>query len=374
MIEKFREIVENRHQYAQDWKKRTGKKVVGYLCTYVPEEIIYAAGLLPVRVMGSHESSSISDTHIAWVYCPHSRDVLAEGLKGRYNYLDGLVKSYGCNHMRQALWSWQEHVKTTTFFHHLYVPYYIEHPSSKALVVEEMRKFKFALETFTKKTISDKDLDRAIDIYNKNRRLLRQIYELGKGDNPPLTGVELMEIMLAGMYMDKEEHNQMLEQLLEEIKGRDVGNGSKVRIMILGTVCDDMEIVRLIDSLGGNVVADDLCTGSRYFWEEIKQEEDRFAAITDRYLHKPLCPIRDLEANVRITRIQQMIDDYKIQGLIVAQQRFCEPLEYDLSYMLPIIHEKGIHTLLLELDVTNPVGQFRTRIEAFIETLQPSLI
>ena len=373
MIERFREVVENRHQYAQEWKEKTGKKVVGYFCTYVPEEIIYAADMLPVRIMGGHEPSTLSDDHIAWVYCPLSRDILAEGLRGRYKYLDGLVNPYGCIHMRQAFWSWQEHIPLS-FLHHMFVPYQIQHRAAEACVLEEVRKFKTALEKWRGKSISEKELDRAIGIYNKNRRLLQQIYDLRKDANPPLLGSEAMEIVLAGMYMDKEEHNQLLEQLLKELPGRSIDGEAKVRLMLIGTVFDDIEILRLFESLGGSAVVDDLCNGRRYFLQEVVPEGDRVSALTDRYVNKLTCPVRDFDDEARLARLKQLIKDYNIQGIVFVQQRFCDPIEYDIGYLRPRLQEMGINTLWLELDVINPAGQFRTRIEAFLETYQTALI
>ena len=373
VIDKFREVVENRHQYAREWKKKTGKKVIGYFCTYVPEEIMYAAGILPVRVMGGHESATIADDHIAWVYCSFCHDVLAQGLKGKYNYLDGIVNSYGCNHMRQTFWSWREHVPVS-FSDHLYIPYYIRHRASKVLIHEELKKFKQHLEEWLGKTISSEDLDRAIRIYNTNRWLLMQIYELRKSENPPISGVEAMQVVLAGIFMDKVEHNQLLEQLLQELKRRKIDTENKVRLMLVGTENDDTEVVGLIESLGGIVVIDDHCTGSRYFWGEVTPEKDRLSALTNRLIDKPLCPVRDLETEYRSDRIVELAKEYNVQGVILLQQKFCDPLAYDMMYVPPALEKVGIHTLTLELDIINPIAQLRTRIEAFLEMFQLALI
>lgn len=373
VIDKFRDIVENRHGYAREWKKKTGKKVIGYFCTYAPEEIMYAAGILPVRVMGGHESATIADDHIAWVYCCLSHDVLAQGLKGKYNYLDGIVNTYGCNHMRQTFWSWREHIPVS-FSDNLYIPYYIRHRASKALIREELKKFKQHLEEWLDKTISSEDLDRAIRIYNTNRWLLMQIYELRKGDNPPLTGVEAMLVVLASMYMDKAEHNQLMEQLLRELKGRKIDTEGKVRLMLIGTSNDDVGVVELIESSGGIVVIDDHCTGSRYFWNEVVPERDRLSAIASRYIDKPLCPVRDLETEHRVGHVVELAKEYNIRGAILLQQKFCDPLAYDMMYVPPALEKEGIRTLTLELDIINPVAQLRTRIEAFLEMFQLALI
>ena len=109
MIEKFRDWYENRHDYAKSYKDRTGRKIVGFFCTYSPEEIYYAFDVLPVRILGSHEVQDVSEPHIFGMFCPFCRDVLAQGLKGRYDYLDGITIGQSCIHLRQAYTSWDIH-------------------------------------------------------------------------------------------------------------------------------------------------------------------------------------------------------------------------------------------------------------------------
>ena len=106
-IEKFQEIYENRHDYANIWKaKHPGGKTLGCFCTYVPEEIPYAAGVLPVRVLGSHEIEDYTAPHLFGMFCPFCRDVLAQGLQGRYGYLDGICDANCCMHLLQSFEAW----------------------------------------------------------------------------------------------------------------------------------------------------------------------------------------------------------------------------------------------------------------------------
>src|SRR4030067_535671 len=122
-VEQFREIRENRHEYAKEWKKRTGGKVFGYFCTYVPEEVVYAAGILPVRIIGAHEPQDVTERHIYGMFCPFCRDCLAQGLEGRYDYLDGIMIAQSCLHIRQAYASWTLHIPVD-------YQYYLPMPSS----------------------------------------------------------------------------------------------------------------------------------------------------------------------------------------------------------------------------------------------------
>src|SRR3989304_4640522 len=110
MFDKFYDWYKNRHDYARNWLGQTGHEVVGCFCSYVPEEIIYAAGLLPVRMLGSHEPQDVTEPHIFGMFCPFCRDVLAQGLKGRYNYLDGVAAAHTCMHINQAFESWSMHL------------------------------------------------------------------------------------------------------------------------------------------------------------------------------------------------------------------------------------------------------------------------
>ncbi|MFQ5826865.1 MAG: 2-hydroxyacyl-CoA dehydratase [Dehalococcoidia bacterium] len=373
-MEKFQEVIQNRHQYARDWKARTGGKVVGYLCTYVPEEVMYAAGILPVRVLGSHEVQDLTEPHIFGMYCPYCRDCLAQGLQGRYEYLDGITYAHCCVHIRQTFESWRRHVPTP-FSHYLYAPPHVQRPSARIAFAAELGEFKRALEEWLGKPITDEALDEAIEIYNTNRRLLGQVYEMRKANPPPLSGAETMEMVKADIFMDRREHNQLLEQLLEELPARDSGADPGVRLMVVGSEDDDTDFLCFIESQGATVVIDDHCIGTRYFMAEVAQEPDRLQAIANRYLNKPACPIKDLaEDRLRTPHILKLAQDYDVQAAILIQQKFCDPHQYDMPIVRQMLQENGIPSLILETDVTIPVGQFHTRIEAFLETLEADIV
>ncbi|MBF8264732.1 MAG: Benzoyl-CoA reductase [Dehalococcoidia bacterium] len=367
-MQRFREIIEKRHDYAREWKARTGGKALGYFCTYVPEEIIYAAGVLPLRVLGSHEPQDVTERYMGSMYCPFARDVLAQGLKGKYDYLDGVAIATPCVHMRVAYSSWENHVPTP-YKYYLNMPGKVQSPEAKPYLAAELALFKKSLEEWIGKPIGNEALDKAIEVYNTNRRLMRQIYDLRRQSKPSLTGAEAMEIVLSGMLMDKEEHNRLLADVLKKLPIEGTRDG--IRLMLIGSENDDVEMVRLTESLGGMVVIDELCTGSRYFWNEVVPEQDRLLAIAARYIDRPACPIKDYESRRRWTHITQLAKDYQVQGVILMQQKFCDPHEFDIPPLMAMLKEKlNIPSLFLESDVTIPAGQFRTRIEAFLETFQ----
>ncbi|MFC1533872.1 2-hydroxyacyl-CoA dehydratase subunit D [Thermodesulfobacteriota bacterium] len=372
ILDKFHDIVNHPHQFAQDWKSRTEGKVLGYLCTNIPEELIYAAGALPVRLLGTNEPESVTKPHIFQAaFCSFSRDCFAQALQGRYDYIDGITYGMCCMHARQIFQGWERHMPIS-YSYELHVPANLLNRHAKRYLIGELEEFKRSLDEWSEKSTSLEDIDKAIDIYNTNRRLMLSVYELMKADDPPVTASEVAEMALAGMVIDKETHNRLLEDALKELSQRK-GSGSKgTRLMLLGSVNNDIELIRLIDSLDARVVIDDYCTGNRYYQNEVLPEEDRLAALAGRMISKPPCPLKDLPERRRPQHFSRLIDDYKVQGVIYTIQRMCDSHGLDYPVIEPYMEEKGIPILKLELDYSVPVGQFRTRIEAFLEMIQSS--
>lgn len=369
ILDKFHDIVKSPHQFATEWKTKTGGKVLGYLCTNLPEELIYASGALPVRLLGANEPETETKPYIfAGAFCSFARDCFAQALLGRYSYVDGISYGVCCPHARQVFESWQRHIPKT-FDYELNLPTYYLNPHAKEYIVGELEEFKSSLEQWTGKQISIKDLDRAIDIYNTNRRLMLSIYNLMKADNPSVTEAEVAEIALAGMLIDKETHNNLLQEAIKELQERKKGSKSGPRLMLIGSVNNNIEFLKFIDSLGGQVVIDDYCTGSRYYQIEVVPEENRLGAFAGRIIGKPPCPLKDLPVRRRPSHLAKLAEDYKVKGAIYTIQRLCDAHGTDYPIIESALKEKGVPTLKFEMDTSIPFEQYRTRIEAFIEML-----
>ena len=368
MMEQFKEWYEKRHDYAREWKKKTGGKVIGYFCTYIPEEILYAAGVLPVRILGSHEPQDVTEPHIFGMYCPFCRDCLAQGLKGKYDYLDGIMIAQSCLHIRQTYTSWKIHIPVD-FSYYLPMPNNVQSKRSIPYLKGELEVFKKAVEDWTGKTITDDDLKQGIEIMNTSRALTSKLYDLRKEPNPLLTGLEAMYTVVASQMVDKNDYNEILQELLEKLPQRQVENSSKVRLMILGSEDDDTEFVEMVESLDAIFVVDDHCTGSRYFWNEVSSNGNPLEAIAARYVERIPCPTKDWPERTRIKHLKKLAQDWNVQGAVVIQQKFCDPHELDIPAIIKSLKQEGIPAQFLEFDVTVPIGQFKTRVEAFVEML-----
>ncbi|OGF58782.1 MAG: benzoyl-CoA reductase, bzd-type, subunit N [Candidatus Fischerbacteria bacterium RBG_13_37_8] len=368
MIDIFKDWYEHRHDYAKEWKKRTKGEVVGYFCTYAPEEIMYAAGILPVRILGSHEPQDVTEPHIFGMFCPFCRDCLAQGLKGRFDYLGGIMLSQSCLHLRQSYTSWQINIPVP-FSYYLPMPHGVQSKRAYKYLRNELETFKKAVEKWLGKEIKDEDIDRAIEIYNKNRQLLHKLYALRKSSKVPLSGMEAMYVTITSQMVDKAEHNEMLEKYINTLTDRDVTN-DRVRLIFVGSEDDDIEFIKMVESLPAIVVVDEHCTGSRYFWNEVKQDDDRLMAIAARYIDRPACPAKDWPELTRLDHIVNLVKDYNVQGAVLIQQKFCDPHEFDMPVIEKKLKEMGIPSYNIEFDVTVPIGQFKIRIEAFLEMLR----
>ncbi len=371
MFERFGQIYEQRHAYAKQWKARTGGKVLGYFCTYVPEEILYAAGVLPVRILGSHEPQDVTEPHIFGMFCPFCRDCLAQGLKNRFDYLDGLMIAQSCLHIRQAYTSWDKH-RPVEFSYYLNMPHKVDSPRAKTFLAGELAGFKQAVEKWTGTQITDERLHDGIEIMNRNRALMHQLYALRKSEPPPMSGSEALQSVLAMQMSDKREHSDLLESMLPALAGRTSPAGaSGARLLLVGSEDDDLEFVRMIEKAGGTIVTDEHCTGTRYFWNSVKVNgESPLQAIANRYCDRPPCPTKDWEERKRIPHILALAREWGCKGAVVVQQKFCDPHELDIPSIKKALEAAGIPVLFLELDVTVPLGQFRIRVEAFLEMIQ----
>jgi len=376
MIERFRDITENTHDYAKSLQGK-GQLLAGYMCTHVPEEILYAAGIVPVRILSSHVSQAMTRSYIHETYCSFSHDCAYQGLQGKYDYLDLIVTSSSCIHMSEAFNVWVRFAGFQQKNFLIPYPHIIQTKPAGKFMAESLGQFKQFVEKLAKKSITDEDLERAIKVYNQNRRLLKRRWEFLRCDKPPITGQEVATVTLASQVMDKHECNQMLEQLLEGLEGEPGKAPSGVRLMVTGGACDDLGIFDLIEHLdySTSLIFIDSCTAARYFWFEVPEERpDKIKALIEGYLGKIPCPAKDNVPGTgekkRFRFIQQFIEDFKPDGVVFLYQRFCSPQPMDVVALKPILEKLGIPSTELELDTTVPITQFRTQLEALVEIIK----
>ncbi len=376
IIERFCSIIENRHEYAKSFKQRKGQPTAGYMCTHVPEEILHAAGIFPVRILGSHLPQAITKSYLHETYCSYSHDCAFQGLQGNYDYLDLIVMGTTCVHMSEAFNIWVRFAGFEQKNCLIPFPHLLHTKRAREFVAESFGEFKQFVEKFAKKSITNEDLEKAIKVYNQNRRLLKRLWDFLKRKNSPITGLEVATATLASQIMDKQECNQMVEQLVQRLETEPSKTRAAIRLMTTGGACDNLRIFDLIEHLNysTNLIFIDSCTATRYFWFEIPEDRsDKLEALAEGYLGRIPCPSKDnipgTGERKRFRAIQQFIEDFRPDGLVFIYQRFCSPQPHDLVALKPILEKLGIPWTELELDTTIPSAQFRTQLEALVETI-----
>jgi benzoyl-CoA reductase subunit C len=375
IIKRFREITEKPQDYAKSLKEK-GRLLAGYMCTHVPEEILYAAGIVPVRIVSPHVSQAMTRSYIHETYCSFSHDCAYQGLQHNYDFLDLIVTSSSCIHMSEAFNVWARFAGFQEKSFLIPYPHILETKPAGKFLAESFGEFKQFVEKLSKKKITDDDLEGAIKIYNENRKLLKRLWEFLTRDQPPVTGSEVATATLASQLMDKQECNHMLESLIQSFEGESWEKPPGVRLMVTGGACDDLEIFDLIEHLDyrANLIFIDSCTAARYFWFEVPEDRpEKLQALIEGYLGRIPCPAKDNVPGTgekkRFRFVQQFIEDFKPDGVVFLYQRFCSPQPMDIVALKPIVEKLGIPSTELELDTTVPITQFRTQLEALAEII-----
>lgn len=198
-----------------------------------------------------------------------------------------------------------------------------------------------------------------------------KIYELRQGESLLISGAEALDIVRASMRIPREQYNQLLEKLLIEIADRKPLSSDKVKLVISGSLLDSSEFIKTIEDLGGLVVSDDLCTGTRYFLELIDVDLPPLKGIARRYLGRPPCA-RMRPFSLRFNHLIEQVRKYQADAVIYEAIKFCDLYGLDKPVFKEELQALGIPVLELDLEYGGggAVGQIRTRVEAFIEMLK----
>jgi benzoyl-CoA reductase subunit C len=367
MIEEFVRYRLTRHERATNWKEDNGSKIIGALCCCVPEEIIHAAGMLPVRILGEQGETGEAEAQLPANLCPYCKRCLDQVLKGRYYYLDGLVIPNLCP-QANIMYDFSKHTLKIPFIHFMEIPPPLSE-NRMDLFTQELVRLQEALEDLIGRKISPPTLRQSMRLYNENRALLERVYDLRKRSPPVVAGSEAQEIVISSMLMPKELHNWMLAHFLEVLPQRDDPPEPGVRVFVSASTLDNTDFLQLIEECGGSVVADDMPMGSQYFSGPITISGDPLHALADRYLNKTGCPGKMLPEQ-KVTWATRMMKQANVKGAIILDLTACDPHRQEYRLIRKRLQEERIPFLFLQVDgLETQQEPLRADIKAFIETL-----
>jgi len=384
-LARAREICEDRAQRVRDLKEEGGT-VMGYLCIYPPLEMVTALGMTPYRVFGNmREPVTEADRGLPVAFCPFVRSCLDLGVKKEYEFVDGMVATHACDAMEKAAHVWERMVEHP-YFHFIEIPTKVN-SRAEAVFKGELLAFKKTLEHFARQEMSSEKLKDAIALHNEQRSLVRDLYELRKPDPPLISGPETLLMLKAAMSLPVGEANALLREVIEEVRTREEGPKAGLpRLLVWGSIVDDVRLMELIEKAGCNVVVDDTCVGSRAYWKDVDVTADPIDGITHHYLadikcartffevaeseKSPISKDRSSDLDARFGYLKHMVDGWNVDGALVQSVKYCDTHGFDVPDVREYFSSIGVPNIYLEHDYTEgSLAPLRTRVQGFLEMI-----
>lgn len=355
-----------------------GKKIFGTFCVYVPDEIIFAAGAIATGLCGGSQfwvpgGEKVLPTNT----CPLIKASVGARLDKTcpfFRIADMYIGETTCDGKKKA---W-EILKEDVPVHVMDLPQMKREKDIKAWA-EEIKDLKDIVEEFTGNKITKENLDESIKLINNKRKVLNRLYNCRKADNPPISGRDALVVSQIAFYDDPTRFTEMTNKLCDELEQRikdgiGIAKKGEKRILLTGTplAVPNWKLHNIIETSGGVVVCEEMCTGTRYFENLVEEDkttvDEQIEAIANRYMGINCACFTP--NNRRIDDIIRLAKEYKVDGVIDVNLKFCSVYDIEGYTVERALKEANIPVMGIETDYTdNDAGQLRTRIGAFIEMI-----
>ena len=334
--------------HARRWKEAAaGRRVVAYMPIYVPCEIIHAAGMLPLGILGGGENLEVihGDAYYQSYICRIPRSTLELGVTGKLSFVDGFLFPSICDVIRNLSGIWK------LLFPEVYIRYF-DVPQNFAdgvggsYYVRELQELREGLATLGGQPITDDGLRASIALYNENRRLVREVYAL-RARAPWLTPTsEVYLVMRAGMVMPVEEHSRLLKEYLAAAQASARPVRDNCRVVLNGVFCEQppLNLIKAIEMSGCYVVDDDFMLVNRWLLDDVPNEGDPIQALAQAFLHRSAETSAKYQPDPRLmgTYILDAVRDSSAEGVIFAAPSFCDPALLERPMLEKRLEEAGI--------------------------------
>lgn len=368
----FQAVLQAPLEKARKWKESTGGKVIGHLLPDVPEEIIHAAGALPVAIEGASVPVSHSQAHIPGYTCAHAMGALELGLRGDLDVLDSMVIPYVCDTTRNLFHIWN-HCVSGISNEFLRLPKRLEFPGARSYLEAEFTRLVHVTEKIGGVKIGPDRLAASVTLYNASRARLREAYERHRKQPSVWTAERVHLLIGSALRAPREDHLSWMEALpWDDSSAEDLSQ--KIPLYVRGKVWDPPGILNMLDSIGFIVTRDEIVTGFRGIAQDAKLNGDPIKALVERHLttmpyagyHVP--PKKVVEGFV------ERVSESGARGVLFLNPKFCEAAGFDLPDLQKALKKPEIPSLVLETSSRGvPMEQIRIRLEAFREMISDEL-
>ncbi len=364
LIEDIIQLHKNRFQRL----KNETKPKINWLSICTPEEVIYAANMIPYRITGeTRPNFPRASAYMHRNICPYVLSCYEEALEEVHQFASGTVIVNACD-ARKRLFDVWKYFGNSTFLHLLDFPK-VFNPNTRKYFKQQIKQLVKSLEEHFQCSITGDSLKEAIHLCNETRGLLGELYDLRRKGKTPITGSQAINLVKAGMTGLRKEFNQKLSRLISHIKNNNyTGNQKKYRLMLCGSYFDHTDISRIFEENGADIVCEAVSTGINYFEGQVNPEGDPIDALAEYYLGKAICA-RMTDSEKRFNHLWNLVENYNIQAVIFFTLKFCDNNLFDFPFQKKKLNERGIPVFFIEAErAIENIEQVKTRIMAFIES------
>ena len=364
MISEFKERLEKRHEHSRELKQE-GKKIVACFYGLVPKELIHAAGIVPIQLIEERNPRYEEKSELLPYLCGMSKNLTGQIYDNVFDYVDGVMVGTVCDTNRHVYDIWA-HRK---LFPHMFL---VRAPStaSNAAVnyyTAELKRLAKELGQISGKKVTQDSLQESIALYNENRDLFGQFYDLRPKTD--ISAEDAVSIFSSGLVTPVEKHNDMLKRLLSNLSTTSAANHA-IKLMLCAINLNMAgDVIRMCEKYGASVVTDDLIHNARYGSNKIDMDGDPFEALARGYLRKVPAPgIYSYEE--RATEIKDRMAQANARGMIYLIQLYCDAYAIEYAILKERFDRWGLTYLKLEAeDTPSSIEQLNVRVQSFVESL-----
>ncbi|NNF83633.1 MAG: 2-hydroxyacyl-CoA dehydratase [Deltaproteobacteria bacterium] len=357
------EVCRNPSAAVSRWKMLTGRKAVGCIPIYVPEEVLHAAGILPVTIWGNEFPHS-SRRGIPPFVCSVAGGVVSAIRSGKWGEIDAWVFPSTCDTFQNAFEVlFPPEIECPRF--PFVFPASSEIPGATEYMLDRMEVFREWAGEISGREVSEGALERAIGAYNENLQAFGLLEKRMRDSPGSFSGVELFTLARAGMVLPRDGHTKILVGALS--RSREPSRKTRAKVFLTGMMPTE-PVMEAIDAAGAAIVGNDLALGHRYYSGPADETGDMLLSLARRHLRRDPCSTLHGFARPRIEELFRRFDDSGADRLLLLRMRQCEPESGDIPDMAEPSRDRGIPFLHLDIDLqAEEAASAKTRIEAFVE-------
>jgi benzoyl-CoA reductase subunit C len=361
----------------KDWKAAVpGRKAIGYMPVYVPREIIHAAGMLPVGVLGGGDSLEViqGDAYYQSYICRIPRSTIELGLTGRLDCLDGMLFPSICDVIRNLSGMWKMLFKDK-YVRYLDVPQNYQDAVGGRFYVEEMQILRDELAALAGRAVTDADLNASIAVYNDNRAAVRDLYAYRAARPWQAPTSEVYLLLRAGMVLPVEEHTALVREYLAAAERLQRPKRDNARVVINGSFCEQppLALIKSIEMAGCYVVDDDFALVTRWLLDEVPADGDPLQELSKAFLHRSASTAAkyDTTREEKGVFLMGQVKTRGAEGVIFAAPSFCDPALLERPMLQDVLSKHGIpHTAFKYAENTGQMAPIREQAGTFADSIK----